>query len=224
MGTSTGHASGQKPWLRNSHWATRKLVDRGGVDWPVFALVYVVGGAILAAVVFGADWGEDWGAPLGIALFFLAALAWVTRFRLRHIRYGDTVCHLITLPGVVGGWFKADVECGLPAEAGTVTVRLRNAADEGTWWSMEQPFNVAPMPGKPARSVVKVRLRVPRDRSQRPFSPSMRFVFGAPVVGNSTWLLELEKNAPRLELNFRAAFVVPIYDTPDAPAEEQQPG
>jgi hypothetical protein len=215
-----------KPWLRNSHWASRELLYQGGVGWPVLGLAYLVGAACLAlaiAMVREPDF-QHWSAGLGFAVLIIVILAWLARLKLRHIRYGDTVCHLITLPGVVGGWFKADVECGLPAEAGTVTVRLRNVVPtedgERMLWSMEQLFGLAPMPRNPARCIVNIRLRVPRHPSQRPLSPSMRFVLGGPIAG-SAWILELEKKRPGLD--FLAQFAVPIYDTPDAPAEEQEP-
>ncbi len=38
-----------------------------------------------------------------------------------------SVCHLETLPGVIGGWFKASVEVTLPVETRSdVWVRVRN--------------------------------------------------------------------------------------------------
>jgi hypothetical protein len=217
-----GQAS-DKPWLRNSHWASRTLLDHGGVGWTVLGLAYLVGGAILLVVLATAGEPDAAHPIFGLALVLLVvvALARITRVTLRNVRYGDSVCRLITLPGVVGGWFKADVECGLPADAATVTVRLRNLSGgehAQTLWSMEQPFAVAPMPGKAARSIVNVRLRVPRHPSQEPFSPQMRFVLGAPIAGIA-WVLEIEKKSPGFD--FFSTFAVPIYDTRDAPPHEQ---
>ena len=215
-------AAPEKPWLRNRQWAHRELVDQRGLGWPVFVLVYVLGLAFLA-VIWGTVRQGDWES-VAIALFVVAVLAILARLRLRGMRYGRTVCRLITLPGVIDGWFKADVECGLPPEAGTVTVRLKNVVPsrygEGMLWSMEQLFPVAPIAQKPARSIVNIRLRVPRHRSQKPLSPSTGFAFGAPLAGQA-WILELEKKGPGVD--FFSQFNVPIYDTPDAPAQEQQP-
>ena len=217
-------ASSPKPWLRNSYWASRDLVNQSGVGWVVLGLAYLIGAALLAAAVMALR-EPNIESRIGgsvLAVFAIAALAWVTRFRLRHIRYGDTVCRLITLSGVVGGWFKADVECGLPVEAGPVTVRLKNE-EEGTYWSMEQLCALTAVSGKKApRSVVNVRLRVPRHPAQKFPHPRMRFALGRPITGPA-WVLELEKKVPGGDLNFRATFGVPIYDTPDAPTEEQRP-
>src|SRR3954463_2017243 len=99
MATNAGHASTEKPWLRNAQWASRTLVDQRRLGWQVLLLAYLVGALILAAV--GAALLEDSNGKLlgllALAIFVVGILALLTRIALRRFRYGDTVCHLVTL-------------------------------------------------------------------------------------------------------------------------------
>jgi hypothetical protein len=216
----------EKPWLRNPRWARRRLVDQG-LRWPFLLLAYVVGAAILVAVLATVSEGSDGKLMglLGLTLIVVVILALLTRIGLRRIRYGETICHLITLPGVPGGWFKADIVCSLPASASPVSVRLKNVHPsrygEALYWSMEQACSLVAIPSeRGVRSIAAVRLQVPRHPSQKFASSKMPFALGAPLEG-PVWRLELEKKAKGVD--FLAAFIVPIYDTRDAPPEEQRP-
>ena len=222
---TAGRASSGEPWLRNRQWASRELVDQRGLGWAVLLIAYVVGAATLAGVwaTLREGAGEKSIGVIVLAVFVIGILAVLTRLRVRGMRYGKTVCRLITLPGVVGGWFKADVRCGLPPHIGPVTVRLKNTNTRGRFtqllWSMEQSCPLEPLPGNgDTHSIVKVRLRVPRDRSQRFILPDMEFLLGAPADGVA-WILEVEKKSRGVD--FAAVFNVPIYDTRGAPPAEQ---
>jgi hypothetical protein len=149
---------------------------------------------------------------VGLMLGFI--VAGLTYWRLRHWRYGDSVCRLITLPGRLGGWLKADVYCALPGGADdTVTVRLKNMESRGRsvaeLWRMEQRITV---PVQGARTVVNVRLQIPRASDQKVLSPNAGALerFAAPW-----WVLEVEKKV--LGIDFLAQFGVPVYDVPEMP-------
>lgn len=159
--------------------------------------------------------GLFWAAAI---VFFLGGL---TYWWLRHRRYGNSVCRLLTLPGVVGGWFKADVECALPPDpAESVIVRLKNVVPAGKTvrevWRMEQKLTIPVSPGR--RPIVPVRLRLPRDPAQQ-LTPldagALQNLLGVPQ-----WILEIEKRTAGVD--FFANFNVPIYDTPNAPPSEQR--
>jgi hypothetical protein len=224
--------SSDQPWLKNKQWAKREMVDQRGLSLPVLALAYLVGAGIAAGAVAtiresrapALGWDTDKFGGVFFLLFVIVTLAILTRIWLRRVRYGDSVCRLITLPGVVDGWFKADVECGLPPGTGPVAVRLKNVSSAGrgtiVHWRTQQTSTPIARPGDSGRrSIIPIRLRVPRHRDQV-FNDTTHFSFGAPTWGAS-WILEVEKKAP--DINFFAAFFVPIYDTRAAPAAEQQP-
>ncbi len=74
---------------------------------------------------------------------------------------------------------------------------------------MEQRISV-PVQGE--RTVVQVRLQIPRSTDQRLLSPNASALerFFAPW-----WVLELEKHVPGID--FMAQFGVPVYDVPEGP-------
>lgn len=215
------------PWLKLIEWRKREIVFRGPVGYGALILAYLFFGVPAVVMLWIAIAGPGvvnegmriqgllWGSLLA---FMVGAL---TYWRLRQMRYGNSVCRLITLPGVVGGWFKADVECNLPADSGsTVVVRLKNCVPAGKRmvevWRMEQRLAVPVTPG--TRSTIPVRLRIPCDPAQRPMMVGESFWSAT----GSAWTLEIEKQVPGID--FLASFLVPIYDTPDAPASEQEEG
>jgi hypothetical protein len=222
MEPATPHTA---PWLQDERWARRKLVHRAAVSRArraLLALGYVAGaliGAGIVAAIIG--WYRDpQSSPveligLGVlAAMLIGGLARLTRLWLRDRRYGATVCKLITLPGVIGGWFEADVECSLPPGAGPVTVRLENAqvppsvpgAAPTVLWQTEQSAMTVAHETRARRSIIRVRLEVPHHPDQKPLpmdAPGHRFV-------EPYWALQLEKTTGGDD--FTAVFRVPIYD------------
>jgi hypothetical protein len=235
------------PWLANAQWRQRELRYVHGIGVAVFALVALLSG-LIAFTWLSYLWanrplpGPDgfvegiaaWSALLLLGLLLLAPAVWAAFGLRRRIRFGESVCRLLTLPGVVGGWFKADVECRLPGEAhAKVEVwlinRLLNSNDvrhvhdgrpeRAGLWRMSQSMDVEVAPG--ARTVIPVRLKVPRDPKQfyrlpdgRPNSPASHFWDDKPA-----WLLVVRNRGAGT--NFMAMFSVPVFDTSDAPASEQ---
>lgn len=229
-GTESMRTDG-KPWLRNAGWAAREFGnDRSFLaSEPMLFLAYLVGGG-LSIVFIAAGFGLMPGAsnpggeisPLKLAAggMFLSLLAILTYVKIRHERFGVSICRLITLPGVIGGWFKADVECRLPPGTVPLVVRFRNLRQQKggrvVLWSMQQQIHVAPLPLPGSeRFLVPIRLQVPRHPWQVP-DPLVRG-FGTP---DTFWVMEIEKKCPGVD--FFASFRVPIYDVPDAPESEQR--
>lgn len=211
-----------QPWLRSRAWRRREVVWGNPVGNGVLLLAYLFfGGPALFFIWLGivdppSRSGESFLIPgllMGSLLAFI--VGGLTYWRLRYRRYGNSVCRLITLPGVVGGWLKADVECALPAGPdNTVVVRLKNMVQAGKRlvevWRMEQRLAVPVRAGK--RTIVNIRLQIPRTPEQKipVLRPSLLDRLGQPV-----WILELEKKVPGID--FLAQFAVPVYDTPETP-------
>jgi len=216
-----GEALAGRPWLRVDAWRRREIIAGRLVGTPVLLLAYVfIGGpalfffwlAIVDPPTASGESPRIAGLIMGPTLGFI--VVGLTYWRLRYWKYGDSVCRLLTLPGRIGGWLKADVECALPAGGDDVViVRLRNMIQAGRSarevWRMEQRI-VVPVQG--ARSVVPVRLQIPRARDQRLLAPEAGLLnrFAAPW-----WVLEVEKQVPGID--FKTAFGVPVYDVPEMP-------
>ena len=220
-----------RPWLRVHAWRRREIVFGSPVGSLVLLLAYLFFGAPALFFLWvgitdpPTQSGESLriaGLLMGSALGFI--VAGLTYWRLRHWRYGNSVCRLITLPGRLGGWLKADVECALPMGTDdTVILRLKNMEARGRsvaeLWRMEERIAV---PVQGVRTVVNVRLQIPRARGQKVLSPNASALerFSAPW-----WVLEVEKKVPGID--FLAQFGVPVYDVPEmpeAPAPQLQSG
>lgn len=223
-------APGDRPWLKNKQWAAREIhypEARRPLGLLYLALAYIFFGGIPGIFV----WAESnssqpkWGEILFVGGASIAFLGLVTGIWLHSWlpwrRYGHSICRLITLPGVVGGWFKADLECRPPADpTEPVVVRLKNVIGGGRGqqelWRMEQKLTFLRSPDSKARSIVPVRLQIPRRPQQLPIPIDVRWFQNRPQ-----WLLEIEKKAPGVD--FFASFRVPIYDTGYGDPAEQRP-
>jgi len=225
-----GEVLAARPWLRVRAWRSREIVFGSPVSTVFLLLAYLFfGGPALFFLWLGITdpptrSGESLWPVLLVGLMLAFVVVGLTYWRLRHWRYGDSVCRLITLPGRLGGWLKADVDCALPGGADdTVTVRLKNMESRGRsvaeLWRMEQRIAV---PVQGARTVVNVRLQIPRASGQKVLSPNAGALerFAAPW-----WVLEVEKKVSGID--FLAQFGVPVYDVPEmheAPAPQPQAG
>ena len=159
-------------------------------------------------------------ALLSVSAMLLFIVGGLTYWWLRQRRYGESVCKLITLPGVIGGWLKADIDCRLPRESsGPVIVRLKNLTWHGKssklHWEMEQrlaPGTIQEQPG--GRATVRVRLKIPRHPDQVPCRPTS--FWDSPTH----WTLEISRETKGVD--FLTSFSVPVFDTTEAPPDEQR--
>jgi hypothetical protein len=216
-----------KPWLRDERWAARVLTYENNPGWPILIIAYLFfGGLSLLFIALGLgliDSSDGWGSKFG-SFAVGGALLWVLGglaiLKIRHLRFGKSVCRLITVPGVIGGWFKADILCRLPPGTAPLVVRLENREGTGrgsnVLWRLQKDVLAPPSPLPGSRQLlVAVRLLVPRDPLQvpDPLEPSL-------WTRSTYWLLEIEKECRGV--NFFATFRVPIYDIPNAPESEQR--
>jgi hypothetical protein len=218
--------SANEPWLNVEAWKNRRIVHGSLFHGFALVLAYVFFGGPAVLFIWGAvdppaSSKIHWIEALVWAAFLVFVLGGLTYWWLRHLRYGDSVCRLLTLPGVLGGWFKAEVECRLPHDSAVpVIVRLK-VVDLGLrhapeLWRMESKLTVPVVAGK--RSIVPVRLRVPRHPPMRLSAAEFTNYLSG---GRCAWILEIEKKTSGVD--FFAKFGVPIYDTPHAPPSEQRP-
>jgi hypothetical protein len=220
----TSERTAGKPWLRNERWAASVVPHENNPGWPILILAYLFFGGLSLLLMAGGlglidNSATDWEMTAigGLLLWVPGGL---TIWKIRHLRFGKSVCRLITLPGVIGGWFKADILCRLPPGTAPLVVRLENREPgkfgPNVLWRLEQHVHAppSPLPGS-GQLLVAVRLHVPRDPLQvpDPLEPSL-------WTRSTYWVLEIEKNCPGV--NFFATFRVPIYDIPDTPEAEQR--
>jgi len=208
----------RKPWL--PVWSSRRIESSREVRGLYVALAFAVMGPIAVLGVTVGLWNvvegnlAGSGALLIIGAMFAGGLAIVTYWWLRARKFGKTVCDLETLPGVIGGWFKASVAVRLPVETPpTVLVRLENFRQlpraRITVWEISERVSPAQLTRiQSDRYLVPVRFRIP-DRQDYYWK------------GEGGWLLKITAELPGIDLD--ASFWVPIFETDEAPPEEQTP-
>jgi hypothetical protein len=210
-----------KPWLYNEQWAARKIVCARPVGGCVFMLAIIFFGIPGVLLMIFHSSRDTSHANIFLGGILLVVFGLIVYMWGRGVKYGDSVCRLKTLPGVIGGWFKADVECSLPTDSpGPVTVQLKNLKlvnrDYSCTWEMAQKVEANKVVSAGAgRSIVQIRLKVPRHSGQAPLS------LNSPADRHLIWKLVVKKDAPGID--FVAEFDVPIYDISDAPESEQRP-
>jgi hypothetical protein len=203
-----------KPWLARKAWRERRIISHG-VRGCFFALAMPFFGLISLGCLVGVlvnmfeNPGEAARALLVLAIVG-GALAGVTYWWRVWSKFGKSVCHLETLPGVIGGWFKSSVEVKLPAHVPpAIKIKLENfkivgRSKETKWERSERVL--------PDRFT-----RIQGDRYMVP----VRFQIPAGEDYYKDWLLQVKAEFPGV--NLRADFLVPIFKTDEAPIEEQAP-
>ncbi len=111
------------PWMLNSAWASRHLVDRSSRRRAVFLWIWVVGWWAGCALIFGINRDQivaslfSWSGAL-LGLFFvgcgLLALASAVAMTRKWLRYGATSLSIDTLPGHLGDRFRGKVTTRSP--------------------------------------------------------------------------------------------------------------
>ena len=201
----------RKPWLTTKEWRERRIIaSHQGMKGGVFALALIFISPMAILPFAGGIWALVEGHPAeGVAGLFVGAtiaclLAGFTYSWLAWRMFGKSVCHLETLPGVIGGWFKASVEVKLPLKTRpTVLVSVGNLV----WEISERVFPAQLTCIQGDRYLVPVRFRIP-DRKD--------------YYGKRSWTLYITVDVPGGHLT-SAPFHVPIFETDEAPPEEQTP-
>jgi hypothetical protein len=205
---ATGLLEGyQRPWLARKAWRERRIVSHGArgcffaLAIPFFGIPTILC-LIGALITMFKNPGEAVRAIV-VGAFFGGALAVVTYWWRNWRKFGKSVCHLETLPGVIGGWFRASVEVKLPGDVTPpVKVTLDNFKIVGgkamvrliKWEANESvlPDRFTHIQGD--RYMVPVRFQIP-DRKDYYVD----------------WQLQVKAEFPGVNMN--AAFIVPIFET-----------
>jgi hypothetical protein len=218
---------GSQPWLARRDWRERRIVSQGGVKDFYFVLGTGVFGFaavfLLACLVPGMRCSEA-DPDSGILPFLLGSVscgaiaASILYLWLRQKKFGNSICLLETLPGVIGGWFKATIEVTLPLKPPpAVTVTLVNSMKAGRAavriWETSRRVWLEPIPGpRENRYRIPVRLHIPDEHKE--------YATWSWLSGGG-WCLSVRAELPGID--FFATFLVPIYKTDKAPPEEQLP-
>ncbi len=217
---------GPRPWLAPREWRERRIVCQGGVRDFYFALGVGVFGCIavfpliliaLGLPVSAAEPDPGTGPYLLMSAILVLGLLYILYAWRRQRKFGLSYCTLETLPGVIGGWFKATVEVTLPVTPPPpVTVTLINSRVLGKVrervWETSSRVLPAPIPhSRGDRYQIPVRIRIPDGESYVPWNRAT----------GQGWMLQVTANLPGLDLF--SAFPVPIFKTDEAPPEEQRP-
>jgi hypothetical protein len=206
----------RKPWLDRKDWRDRWIVSETGlVGTLLLSLLYlivIVGGAVFVMVlVFAA------GFPRLALVFGAASVALGLALLWRRILRSNTLwsrvqlrCRLETLPGVMGGWLKATVQAtGLPSRpklaAATLSCTVSAGRNIRCVWKGTQDVS-AKLEHAGALTRVPVRFKVP---------------FDLPESRRAHWALLVSFTLPGGDV-YSGSFAVPVYETKDAPPEEQQ--
>jgi hypothetical protein len=206
-----------KPWLAQKAWRERRIVSHGARGCFFALAIPFFGLPAFLALTFGmilmVEDPQEGVKALLVGTMFGGALAGVTWWWLNWKKFGKSVCHLETLPGVIGGWFKASVEVKMPAHVPpAIKVKLENFKIVG---------------GRAPVKVTKWKTRelVPPDRFTRiqgdRYMVPVRFQIPAGEDYYRDWLLQIKAEFPGV--NLRADFLVPIFETDEAPFVEQAP-
>lgn len=221
-----------QPWLAREDWAARRVTHRSliqavkisrGTLVVLIAFLALLGALALILGILGMvgvmqDPKEDAGGVAGFGGAMLVLAGGLVYWWQRAERFGESVCRLETLPGVIGGWFKARVVAKLrvrPTES--LSIALENSAswNSNSWGSEDSilhwkaSYLLTPHSLRPIAAGcfdIPIRFTIPHD---------------VPRVPGSVWILKI--HAALEGPDYRAGFLVPVFETDQAPADEQKP-
>jgi len=106
-----------KPWLRKKEWVEKKVIWKGAVRGSlVFAFFAIAIFPILIALIINII-SPNKKNLIEITLFLMVVgsiFGYFMYLWLRSKKFGHSICYIETLPGVIGGFFKAKVEIYFP--------------------------------------------------------------------------------------------------------------
>ena len=114
-----GYGKNPKPWLRKKEWVNKKVIWKGLVRGSlVFAVFAIAIFPVLIALIINIISSNK--KNLIEIIPFLMVLAPIFGYFmytwLRSKKFSRSICYLETLPGEIGGFFKAKVEMYSPNE------------------------------------------------------------------------------------------------------------
>lgn len=204
----------REPWLANDAWRERRILHKGLAGISPIARGFIV--LIVIVVV-----------AVGIALFLASAREgnWLTAFfalltpgtlvtvigylYLRNRKFGTSICHLKTLPAVIGDALKVEVETRFPdSPDGPVKATLTNLTiytfagrylRKKIHWQTERSIPVTDLKWLSESEVqISVEIEIPEHVREQQGGEG------------SFWRLQL--SAPFPSVNYMSEFTVPVYD------------
>lgn len=208
-----------QPWRWNEAWVDGVIAPAGRGSPALVWLLTVICCAVAAVAAIGL-WVSPRGAetPLlfrvlfGVGLPLIAATmaVWALRRSLQVSRYGRPRLHLVTYPGVVGGWLRARLDCRVPFgddaffEATVRCVRrVRSGSDSEpnqiTVWTSGQRLACRAAKDLPGGSRIELAQEIPADTS--------------PSGDDIHWEVEISCQHPGIDFN--ETWEVPVFFPPD---------
>jgi len=210
----------EQPWRWRDGWLDGVIAPTRRRSATLRWVLAVIWCGVSAAAAFGL-WATPRGAEaplllrvvfgIGFPLGGLAMIGAAVHRSLQVARFGRPSLHLVTVPGSIGGWLHARVECALPPiedEPFTVRVRcIRRVTSSGpgkrrtedlTVWSSEQV-----VAGRPADEFVGGSL--------------VDVVQALPAEGSSSddqvrWEVDVACDRPGLD--FHETWEIPVFEVP----------
>jgi len=212
------------PWLWREDWASGRMRSSKGAVAAVACVMAVAFSGFSIPLVMRATEileKEGLGALLAASLFPVAALGlsyWAVRETARWLRFRGSQLELETIPGVVGGPFRATVHAGgLLTPQGGFEARLScqkrtrsgNKTQSTTIWEDDLTIPTAQLMRGPFGTAVPVAFEVPFECEPSSADPT--------VLPSVSWRLEV---AAEIEgADFSALFDVPIFKTDSSSPE-----
>jgi hypothetical protein len=201
------------PWRWNTQWNSRDSTDHpyGGAigAW----LIAVIWNGIPAAALSSMLLGRQKTPPLAViivllflsvGLYLIFASLQATR---RAMRYGQSVLHLSTLPGEIGGHLTGEIRLGRPIDA-TGPARLRLACkrtstgEHSATTTSWQDVREVQLPDSRTGTTIPLDFEIPANL------PPTRS--GTSTLDRITWTLEATVAAR--DVDYRSKFDVPVFD------------
>lgn len=196
-----------KPWLRKKEWVNKKVIWKGAVRGSlVFAVFAIAIFPILIALIININSSSK--KNLIEIILFLMVLATIFGYFmylwLRSKKFGHSICYIETLPGEIGGFFKAKVEIYFPnVHPKDVNLILRLISYSYSLqrypniWEKEKIIRQEQLEcGSQNKYIVPVHIDIPID------VPLQKY--------KNNWFLVLKINSPGI--NYESNFHIPIFD------------
>jgi hypothetical protein len=115
-----------EPWLLDTNWAQRKVVDRSSLQASIFLWAWAIGWWVFCGFLWNFDAERMYAAAqnswleAGLLLLLVAigvlGIAAAIGATLKWVRYGQSTLQIDTLPGCLGNRFRGVVVARVPTE------------------------------------------------------------------------------------------------------------
>jgi hypothetical protein len=203
----SGYGKNPKPWLRKKEWVNRKVIWKGVVRGSlVFAVFAIAIFPILIALIINIHSFNK--TNLLEIIPFLMVLAPIFGYFmytwLQSKKFSRSICYLDSLPGEIGGFFKAKVEMYFPNEQPyDVNLILRLI-------SYSNPFTHIPDIWEKKYIVRREEIEY-RGKKKYMVPVNIDIPIDPPLKKyKNSWFLVLKINSPGI--NYYSNFNIPIFD------------